>query len=79
MLFCKQLKEKFTDFSDQKTKPKQTQSNPNSERPKMNAYSFMQRTYDEISPFYRQKNKPKTKPISAKAKNEHKLIYYKEL
>jgi hypothetical protein len=54
--------------SPKKTPKKQSQTNPISERPKMNAYSFLQRTYAQILSFYRQKNKAKTNPISENAK-----------
>jgi hypothetical protein len=71
-LFHKQLTKNFTSSAIQKT-------NPNSERPKTNAYSCLQRTYEQILPFYRGKNKPKTNPISAKSQNERKVCLHKGL
>jgi hypothetical protein len=65
--------------SPKKTPKKQSQTNPISERPKMNAYSFLQRTYAQILSFYRQKNKAKTNPISKMSKNEHKPCLHKGL
>jgi hypothetical protein len=78
-LFCKQLKEKYVDFGDQKTNPKQTQTNPISKMTKMNASSVLTRDYEQKMVISRPKNKAKTNPISAKAKNEHNFIYYKVL
>jgi len=49
-LLYKGLMKIFSPFGHQKTNPKRTQTKPNSEMAKMNAYAFIQRTYDEIHP-----------------------------
>jgi hypothetical protein len=77
-LFRKELMKNYRLIRGEKTNPKQSQTNPNSERAKTNAYSFLQRTYDEILPFYRQKNKAKTNPNSKNAKMNINTVYRKD-
>jgi hypothetical protein len=62
-----------------KTNPIQTQSNPISERPKMNISKIITMNYKNISRWRVKKNKPNSNPISLKAQNERKLICHKGL
>ncbi len=52
---------KNVDFTVRKNKPN---SNPISEKPKMNANAFSQKDYENETALRPQKNKPKTNPIS---------------
>jgi len=49
-----------------KNEPKPTQTNPISEKPKMNVNPIMTKDCESICPCGAPKNKPKTKPISQK-------------
>jgi len=79
MLFRKQLTKISTTFCHQKTKPIQSQTKPISKMTKINATCFIQRNYEKILAFFRQKNKANSKPISKTSKNNHKLFYNKGL
>ena len=60
-------------------KPKQTQTNPISEIPKMNVNSIVTKDYENTCPCGAPKNKPNSNPIPQKPKNERKLIVNKGL
>ena len=52
------------------------QNEPKLQNAQINTYPFLQRTYENIRPFWPPKNEPKTNPNEAKlrkAKNEHNL------
>jgi len=65
-LLQKHLTKIFAIFSHQKTKPIQSQTKPISKMTKINAKCFMQRGYEKILAFFRQKNKANSKPIPSK-------------
>ena len=44
------------------------QNKPNFRKTKINTYPFLQRTYENIRPFWPPKNEPKTKPNSERTK-----------
>jgi len=77
-LFYKELTKIFAHSATQKTNPKRTQTKPISKNAKMNAYSFMQRTYDEILHFFSRKNEAKTNPISKTPKMNINHFYTKD-
>jgi len=60
-----------------KTNPIQTQSNPISKRAKMDVNLYVIEDYRKNDYLAVRKNKPNSNPISSKAQNERKLIYYK--
>ena len=56
-----------------KNEPKRTQTNPISEKPKMNVNSIVTKDYENIYPCGVPKNKPNSNPISQKAKMDVNL------
>ena len=58
------------------------QNEPKLQNAQINTYPFLQRTYENIRPFWPPKNEPKTNPNEAKlrkGKNERKLSINKGL